>query len=175
MAGATITASAFTERGRCRSRRPRTPDAESGRGLLLVEYLNVLEQNVDRASVARWITAYEAAWRAPGTDALAEIFTPASTYLQGPFEEPVIGLPAIARMWEGERDGPEEVFHLASDIIAVEDDTAVVRVEVRYGDPVTQEYLDLWLVRFDADGRCAGFEEWPFWPGKPLSAGPGPR
>jgi len=130
---------------------------------------------VDRDQVAHWITAYEAAWRAPGTDALAGIFTPGSTYLQGPYEEPVVGLPAIARMWESERAGPDEAFRMASEIIAVEGDTAVVRVNVSYGDPATQEYRDLWLVRFAADGRCASFEEWPFWPGEPFSADPGPR
>jgi ketosteroid isomerase-like protein len=127
---------------------------------------------VNRQDVARWIAAYEAAWRAAGTDALAGIFTPASTYRQGPYEEPVIGLPAIARMWEGEREGPEEVFQMASDIIAVDGDTAVVRVTVSYGDPAAQEYRDLWIVRFAADGRCVGFEEWPFWPGVPHSADP---
>jgi uncharacterized protein (TIGR02246 family) len=120
---------------------------------------------VDRESVARWIEEYEAAWRAPGTDALAGIFTPDATYLQGPYEKPVTGLPAIARMWEAEREGPDEAFRMVSDIIAVDGATAVVRAEVRYGDPVTEEWRDLWLVRFAADGRCASFEEWPFSPG----------
>jgi mannose-6-phosphate isomerase-like protein (cupin superfamily) len=40
----------------------------------------------------------------------------------------------------------------------------VARVHVRYGDPLVQEYLDLWVVRFAADGRANLFEEWPFWP-----------
>jgi hypothetical protein len=44
---------------------------------------------------------------------------------------------------------------------------AVVRAEVSYGDPPTQEYRDLWVIRFAADGRCAWFEEWPFWPQQP--------
>jgi len=117
-----------------------------------------------RQSVARWIVAYEAAWRSPGSDALAGIFTPDATYRQGPYDEPAVGLPAIARMWEAERDGPDEAFQMASEIIAVDGATAVVRVQVRYGDPVTQEWRDLWLVRFAADGRCAAFEEWPFAP-----------
>jgi hypothetical protein len=43
-------------------------------------------------------------------------------------------------------------------------------VEVSYGDPVRQEYRDLWIVRFAGDGRCASFEEWPFWPEQPDSA-----
>jgi hypothetical protein len=31
----------------------------------------------DRATVLRWLADYEAAWRAPGTEALAGLFTAA--------------------------------------------------------------------------------------------------
>jgi ketosteroid isomerase-like protein len=126
---------------------------------------------MDRTQVVSWVAAYERAWRTPGTDALAAIFTADASYLQGPYRQPVIGLPAIAQMWEHERDGPDEVFQIASDVVAVETDTAVVRVEVRYGDPVQQEYRDLWIMHFVEDGRCRAFEEWPFWPGQ-STAGP---
>jgi hypothetical protein len=55
-------------------------------------------------------------------------------------------------------------------VVAVEGDTAVVRLEVRYGDPLSQEYRDLWVLRFAEDGRVADFEEWAYWPGKPFAA-----
>ena len=121
-----------------------------------------------------WVAAYERAWRAPGTGALGGIFTPDATYRQGPYDEPITGLPAIAAMWEAERDGPDEVFRMTSDVIASDGDTAVVRVEVSYGDPVSQEYRDLWVLRFADDARCAWFEEWPFWPGQAHTAACGP-
>jgi ketosteroid isomerase-like protein len=124
-------------------------------------------QVTDRAQVSRWLAGYESAWRAPGTHALAELFTSDASYLQSPYERPVGGLTGIARMWEEERDGPDEVFTLATEIIAVDGQVAVVRAEVHYGDPPTQEYRDLWVIRFAADGRCEGFEEWPFWPEQP--------
>ena len=69
-------------------------------------------------------------------------------------------------MWEAERDGPDEVFEISTEIVAVENDTAVVRAEVRYGQPVTQEWRDLWVVSFGPDGRCASYEEWPFAPAR---------
>lgn len=124
-----------------------------------------------RDQVTDWIGAYERAWRAPGTAALAGIFTEDAAYRQSPYAEPVTGLPAIGRMWEAERDGPAEVFRMTSDIVAVDVDVAVIRATVWYGDPVTQEYRDLWVARFAPDGRCASFEEWPFWPGQPYAAG----
>lgn len=123
-----------------------------------------------REQVAEWVAGYERAWRAPGTGMLAGLFTPDAVYRQGPYDEPVAGLTAIGRMWEAEREGPGEVFRMTSDIVAVDGDTAVVRVEVGYGDPVRQEYRDLWVIRFAGDGRCVSFEEWPFWPGQPGAA-----
>jgi hypothetical protein len=53
---------------------------------------------------------------------------------------------------------------MTSEIVAVDGDTAVARIEVWYGDPVADEYRDLWIMRFAADGRCRAFEEWPFAP-----------
>jgi hypothetical protein len=51
-------------------------------------------------------------------------------------------------MWEAERDGPDEAFRMTSEVVAADGDTAVVRVQVSYGDPVRQEFRDLWIVRF---------------------------
>jgi ketosteroid isomerase-like protein len=123
-----------------------------------------------REQAAAWVAAYERAWRAPGAGALAGLFTPDAVYRQGPYDEPVTGLPAISRMWELERDGPAEVFRMTSEVVAADGDTAVVRAEVAYGDPVRQAYRDLWVIRFAGDGRCVSFEEWPFWPGQPHAA-----
>ena len=128
---------------------------------------------MDADQVMSWAAAYERAWRTPGTDALAGIFTPDATYRMAPYEEPVAGLPAIERLWEAERDGPDEVFRMERELVAADGDVAVLRVEVWYGDPVQQEYRDLWIIRLAPDGRCAAFEEWPFWPGQPYSAVPG--
>jgi hypothetical protein len=119
---------------------------------------------VDRASVATWIAAYERGWRTPGTHGLAGLFTHDASYLQGPYRTPVVGLAGIARMWEAEREGPNEAFRMTSEVVAVDGDAAVARIEVWYGDPVTEEFRDIWIMRFDGEGRCRSFEEWPFAP-----------
>jgi hypothetical protein len=54
--------------------------------------------------------------------------------------------------------------------IAVDGQDAVVRLQVRYGDPVRQEYRDLWVLRFAGDGRVEEFEEWAYWPGRSYTA-----
>jgi len=121
-------------------------------------------EDVDRATLRKWVEAYERAWRTPGTDALGALFTEDATYRTAPFEEPFEGLSAISAMWEEARTGPDEVFALESEIVAVDGDTGVIRLEVRYGEPAPQTYRDIWIVRLDDEGRCTAFEEWPFWP-----------
>lgn len=119
---------------------------------------------MERADFESWIEAYERAWRTPGTEGLADLFTTDASYVNAPFQEPTRGLDAIAAMWETERDSADESFEMESELIAAEGDTAVARVEIRYGEPKPQIYQDLWVITLASDGRCASFEEWPFWP-----------
>lgn len=123
-----------------------------------------------RDRVRDWLDGYERAWRSPGTVSLRELFTDHATYITAPYRDPYEGLPAIASLWEDEREGPDEAFTMSSVIVAVDGDIAVVRVDVSYGKPASREYRDLWLIEFAADGRCRAFEEWPFFPGQPLSS-----
>jgi hypothetical protein len=125
---------------------------------------------MSREQVENWIGRYERAWRTPGTDPLRDLFTENARYLLSPYQDPVVGLEEIAAMWERERAGPDEEFEMKSEVFAVDGDRAVVRVEVRYADPVRpEEFRDIWLLRFEGD-RCAHFEEWAYWPDKPYTA-----
>lgn len=117
-----------------------------------------------------WISAYEAAWRTQGTGALSHLFTTDATYQAAPFDAPLVGMDAIARFWEDEREGPDEVFTLSFEIVAAQGDTAVARLEVVYDAPRKQIYRDLWVITLTDDGRCCAFEEWPFHPRQPRTA-----
>lgn len=109
-----------------------------------------------------WVASYERAWRTPGTGQLAEVFAPDVSYLPSPWATPVEGIEALAQFWEAERDGPDEAFTMTSELVAVDGDVAVVRVEVDYQN--ASRWRDLWVIRFAEDGRCRAFEEWPFAP-----------
>jgi hypothetical protein len=117
---------------------------------------------VNRDELAGWLAAYERAWRAPGTQAVADLFVSDATYQMAPYAQPYVGVEQISDLWERERDSPDEVFTMDCEIVALDGDTGVIRVTVRYGDPVEEEYRDLWIIRLDETGRCASFEEWPF-------------
>lgn len=126
--------------------------------------------DLDATRLLEWVDGYERLWRTADTDRLSSLFADDAQYLKSPVEQPVAGLAEIAAMWDRTRDGPDEAFTMTSEVVAVTGDTGVLRVVVRYGDPVVQEYVDLWVVRLDDFGRAVHFEEWPFWPGKPYTA-----
>ena len=119
---------------------------------------------MERRDFRDWLERYEGAWREPGTQELAGLFTTDATYRQSPYGDSVEGLEAIEAMWEREREGPDEAFSMQTRIVAVEGGTGVVRVAVDYGDPVEQRWLDLWLIELREDGRATSFEEWPLAP-----------
>lgn len=125
---------------------------------------------IDRASVEVWIAAYEQAWRTAGVDLLRTLFSEDAAYRRSPYAEPVRGLTEIGALWERERTGPDEEFEMSWELVAIDGDTAVTRMEVAYATS-GEEYRDLWIIRFAADGRCREFEEWPYWPGQPISPG----
>lgn len=122
---------------------------------------------MDRDQVMAWVADYERAWRAGDRTAVADLFTEDAAYRTSPYEPARTGHADIRDFWlvdEGES------FTVEAEPVAVEGRAAVVRLEVRYGDPVRQEYRDLWLLRFAEDGRVEDYEEWAYWPGKPYSA-----
>jgi mannose-6-phosphate isomerase-like protein (cupin superfamily) len=127
---------------------------------------------VDHDRFLAWLDVYERLWRTAGAAGLDALFSEDAQYLQSPYEPPHSGLAEIAAMWEATRDGPDEAFTMERSVVAVDGDTGIARVVVCYGEPVTQEYTDLWLVRFDDTGRATRFEEWPYWPSRGHTAAP---
>ena len=124
---------------------------------------------VGRDEVMAWVARYERAWREGDRGAVRTLFTDDARYRTSPYEESLVGHAAIEGFWL-EDEG--ETFTVEARPVAVEGRDAVVRLEVRYGDPVRQEYRDLWVLQFADDGRVEHFEEWASWPGKPYSAAP---
>ena len=118
----------------------------------------------DHTALTDWLARYERAWRTAGTDGLGELFTADAVYSMSPYEKRHRGLAAIAELWEAERQSADEDFTMGTEVVAVEGDVGVVRVEVDYRDAPVREYRDIWVVTLGDDGRCREFEEWPFWP-----------
>lgn len=122
---------------------------------------------VDAETVMRWVANYERAWRAGDLGGVEALFTEDARYRPSPYEPSEVGHDAIKAFW---LDDDGEVFTMSAAPVAVEGRHAVVRVEVGYGEPLRQEYRDLWIMRFASDGRVEDFEEWAYWPGRSYSA-----
>lgn len=122
---------------------------------------------VDRDTVMQWVAGYERAWRDGDVAAVPRLFTDDARYRRSPYEPADVGHAGVRAFWLVDQG---RTFTVTAEPVAVEGRDAVVRLEVRYGDPVAQEYRDLWVLRFAPDGRVEDFEEWAYWPGRPYSA-----
>jgi hypothetical protein len=124
---------------------------------------------MNRDEVMRWVGGYEQAWRDGDVGAVERLFTDEARYLASPYEAPKVGHDAIKAFW---LDDEGRTFEMSASLVAVDGRTAIVRLEVQYGEPTRQEYRDLWVLRFGGDGRVEEFEEWAYWPGRPYEANP---
>ena len=100
-----------------------------------------------------------------GRPVLARCLVPAVA-VGGP---PVVGLEKLTGFWESERDGPDEPLVVASDVVAVEGTTAVVRISVDYLGPDTSRWRDLWVLTFAQDGPAQRSRNGPSRPTSPTA------
>jgi len=109
-------------------------------------------------SLEAWLDAYVEAWRTYDRDAIAELFSADATYAYHPYdEEPLQGRDAIVASW---LEDPDEAgsWEAAYRPLLIDGDRAVATGETRYADGPT--FSNLYVMRFDDDGRCAEFVEW---------------
>jgi ketosteroid isomerase-like protein len=117
---------------------------------------------MDEAGVQRWLDAYLDAWRTYDPAAIGELFSEDAEYRYHPWDEPVIGRAAIVGAWLGDQDEPgswsaEYRPWLVSGENAVA--VGVSRYVAEDGQTVEREYHNVFLCRFDGDGRCREFTE----------------
>jgi uncharacterized protein (TIGR02246 family) len=117
---------------------------------------------VDEQAVAAWLDGYSQAWKTYDPEQIGALFSEDAVYFYNPFDEPVRGREAIVASWLEERDeaGTYEGRYRP---VLVAGDVAVARGYSRYLDTngtLAEEYDNLFLLRFDADGRCATYREW---------------
>lgn len=117
-----------------------------------------------RSEVQNWINSYVAAWRSPSKDKLAELFTVDVRYQlhqAPPWNQSLSDLAELALYWEHVSSEQGE-FELQSEIVALEGNVAVVKIDVTYATADPAHWHNVWIIRFADDGRCESYEEWPF-------------
>jgi uncharacterized protein (TIGR02246 family) len=119
---------------------------------------------VDRAAVAAWLDAYVQAWKTYDQQAIRNLFAEDATYRFHPFDKDVVrGREAIVANWL-ENPDPPGTWQAEYVPVAVEGNTAVAEGRTRYfeadGKTLTREFGNIFVMRFDDQGRCAEFTEW---------------
>ena len=117
---------------------------------------------MDTEAVAAWLDGYSQAWGTYDPEQIGALFSIDAVYFYDPFSEPVRGREAIVADWIKDCDDAG-TYEGSYRPVLVAGDQAVARGYSRYFDTngaVHREYDNLFLLRFDAAGRCAEFREW---------------
>ena len=119
---------------------------------------------MEKDELQRWLDAYVEAWRTYDEGAIRALFSEDATYGYHPWDEGdevIHGRDAIAAAWLGDRDEPGS-WTAEYHPWAVDGDRAVAVGVSRYlaaDGAVDREYHNVFLCRFDAEGRCREFTE----------------
>jgi hypothetical protein len=106
--------------------------------------------------IEAWIAGYERAWAGDDPADIAALFTEDAEYFTAPFRDAITPRDAIVAWWIAEDEPAEPSF--AWGLVALTEETAVVEARTIY--PGEETYLNLWVIRFAADGRARSFTEW---------------
>ena len=117
---------------------------------------------MDRDTFQAWLDRYVDAWRSNDREAILALFSDDVAYRYTPWEEPVRGREALADDWLKEPDVPES-WEAEYHPIAIDGDVAVAQGVSRYltedRSKVDRLYHNVFICRFDAEGRCSEFTE----------------
>ena len=122
-----------------------------------------------RADVQRWLDRYVAAWKSYDAAEIADLFSADAEYRYHPWDDPVRGREAIVADWiapvgsASSRDA-EGTYDAAYEAWAVDGDRAVAVGTSDYFTDASRtkrdrRYHNVYLLEFDADGRCRSFTE----------------
>src|SRR4051794_16524345 len=122
-----------------------------------------LEMALTHAQFQDWLDRYVAAWKSYDPQQIGGLFSDGVEYRYGPADDPVVGRDAIVNDWLSSKDDAGS-YDAAYEPLAIDGDTHVARGWSRYfeadGSTLKDEYFNVYLCRFDADGRCASFTEY---------------
>ena len=120
---------------------------------------------MDGVAVTKWLASYVDAWRTYDAEAIGALFSEDAAYRFHPWdegEETVRGREASVSNWLEEPDATDS-WTAEYRPWAVDGDRVVAvgttRYLTKYRGAAEREYHNVFLLEFDADGRCKEFTE----------------
>jgi hypothetical protein len=114
-----------------------------------------------REQFATWLDGYVTAWRSRDAQAIGDLFSSDARYSFRAGTEVAEGRAAIVRAWQAHDS--DDQWEAAYAPLAIDGEICVARGWTRYfrvDGSLGHEYSNVFMCRFDADGRCAEFTEW---------------
>jgi ketosteroid isomerase-like protein len=106
--------------------------------------------------LTKWVTDYRAAWDSNDPDDIAALFTEDALYYTEPFTEPSRGREAIVQNWLDNADQPGDTTFEWKPVVET-DEVGIIQAVTSYPHTI---YSNLWVIRFDDDGRATEFTDW---------------
>ena len=104
-----------------------------------------------------WMNAYRRAWQSNDPDDIGALFSENAELRTEPFTQPRRGRDRIVEGWLADRDEPG-TWRFDWHPLVETDDVSAIEATTAYDDG--NVYSNLWVMRFDDDGRCRHFVEW---------------
>lgn len=113
----------------------------------------------DRSAIKDWMEGYIQAWNSNDREDIGRLFSDEAQYFTGPFQEPWRGREGVIEGWLERKDEPGS-FEFKYEILAVENQTGVVRGLTHYSTDPARTYSNIWLICLNDRGECTEFTEW---------------
>ena len=118
---------------------------------------------MDHGSFKAWLDRYVDAWRLNDATAIGDLFSADVRYAYDPFSEAVVGRQALVASWLTDPDA-DGSWTADYEVLAMDGDTFVAHGRTRYltddRSAVDREFANVFVCRFDDEGRCREFTEW---------------
>jgi len=116
---------------------------------------------MDLEGLEDWTQRYVEAWTNNDPEGIGALFSEGARYYTHPYRDPWEGRDAIVKGWTENPDPPGS-WAAEYRALAVTGNTGVVRGNTKYfkaDGSVDKEYANIFVVEFDAHGRCTEFTE----------------
>jgi hypothetical protein len=117
---------------------------------------------VDKAAFQGWLDRYVEAWKSYDEAEIGDLFGEDVVYKYHPQDPGLHGRAEVVKSWTENKDDPG-TYDAHYDATAIDGEVHVATGWSRYFDSagkLRDEYLNVYLCKFDGDGRCTEFTEY---------------